>query len=446
MNLYYRLVHILKKIVYTFFILSISYNQDYPNGSFSLDQIFFQLNSLNIASEFSKDSLNNGKLSLNLLKIGFDDLAVKNNNNGPIQLIINGPNVELEDLEINTDYTLPNYYNLILSDLSDNRYETPMDGLEILEKAVNTFKIQKGKYPDSYNELIIESYINSSKYPFNQSEWSYHLDLPRTVKALTTSVHKYSKKSLILDWSTKKLINRESDQYEKSDLLWNFIFQIKEIEQNFLSDILINMDPDNFNFEFYQKRGRFHINGIYIIAIPNNDIFEQTIFKINNLSLDINDLFLQIKKINNEPNIQNGRGSFTLKNFELKIPPKLLNDETIAIFIQNLGVRNGLIRVRQLDFTIHFYDNEFGHINASFISPFLKMNLNSQMSIDSKRSIYESIDLFDTELRINPISYGVRDMIREWEIEYNKNLNREGPIIVLKFSGPLKNPTIIGID
>ena len=75
MNLYYRLVHILKKIVYTFFILSISYNQDYPNGSFSLDQIFFQLNSLNIASEFSKDSLNNGKLSLNLLKIGFDDLV-----------------------------------------------------------------------------------------------------------------------------------------------------------------------------------------------------------------------------------------------------------------------------------------------------------------------------------------------------------------------------------
>ena len=74
------------------------------------------------------------------------------------------------------------------------------------------------------------------------------------------------------------------------------------------------------------------------------------------------------------------------------------------------------------------------------------MNLNSQMSIDSKRSIYESIDLFDTELRINPISYGVRDMIRGWEIEYNKNLNREGPIIVLKFSGPLKNPTIIGID
>jgi hypothetical protein len=68
------------------------------------------------------------------------------------------------------------------------------------------------------------------------------------------------------------------------------------------------------------------------------------------------------------------------------------------------------------------------------------------MSIDTKRSGFESVDLFDSELRINPISYGVRDVIREWEIENNKDLNREGPVIVLKFSGPLKKPTIFGID
>ena len=99
----------------------------------------------------------------------------------------------------------------------------------------------------------------------------------------------------------------------------NFIFQIHKIEQNFLSDIDINMDPDNYIFEFYQKRGRFHINGINIFAIPDNNIFEQTIFKINNLSLDINDFFIQIKKIKDEQNIQNGRGRFTFRNFELKI-------------------------------------------------------------------------------------------------------------------------------
>ena len=56
------------------------------------------------------------------------------------------------------------------------------------------------------------------------------------------------------------------------------------------------------------------------------------------------------------------------------------------------------------------------------------------------------LDLFDTEIRINPISYGVRDIIREWEIENDKNLNREGPVIVLKLTGPVNKPTIIGLD
>ena len=56
------------------------------------------------------------------------------------------------------------------------------------------------------------------------------------------------------------------------------------------------------------------------------------------------------------------------------------------------------------------------------------------------------MELFDTELRISPISYGVRDIIRQWEIDNSKNLNREGPVIVLKFSGPLNSPIIIGLD
>lgn len=446
MNLYYRISFILKKISLSFFFISFLYSQDYPNGSFSLDQIFFQLNTLNIESSFSKDSLNNGKISLSHLRLGFDGLKVVNRNNETIKLNINGPSADIEDLKINTNYILPNYYNLILSDLSDNRYETPIDGLEVLEKAIETFKIQKNKYPISYNDLIVESYINSSKYPFNQSAWSYHLNLPTEVNAVTTSAYKYSKKSISLDWPTKTLINLESDQYEKKDIEWNFIFEVQDINQTFLSDITIDMNSSIFDLEFYQKRGKFHINGINIYAIPNKNIFEQTIIRLNNLSLEINDLFFQIVKVDSKPRVQTGKGKFSLTNFELKIPPKLLEDETIAILMKDLGVRNGLIRIRKLHFNIQFYDNEFGIINASFISPFLKIKFNGQMSIDTKRSGFESVELFDSELRINPISYGVRDVIREWEIENNKDLNREGPVIVLKFSGPLKKPTIIGID
>ena len=69
-----------------------------------------------------------------------------------------------------------------------------------------------------------------------------------------------------------------------------------------------------------------------------------------------------------------------------------------------------------------------------------------KFSIDAKKKEVKYLDLFNTELRINPISYGVRDIIREWEIRNNKNLNREGSVIVLKLTGPLKKPLIQGIN
>lgn len=446
MNFFKTIKKTFRRIIVLFIIFSFPYNQEYLNGSFYLDQIFFQLNSLKIESNLSKDSLSTGELSLELFKFGFDDISIKNKQNDFLELLINGPNIILENFEINTKYSLPNYYNLILSDLSDRRYETPMDGFEILEKAIKAYNLKFEIYPEAYNDLIVESFINSSKYPFNQYEWNYDLQLPNNIIASTTSMYKYPKKTITFDWQTKKITNRVLDKYKKNIIQWEFILKIRDIEQKFLSDLKIDFKPDNYNFELYQKLGKFEINGLNIIAIPSNDIFEQTIFKLNKTSIEINDLFFQLIKSDNEPNIQNGRANFAMKNFELMIPQKLLTDESTRIIMQDLGVRNGLIRIRQLEVGINFYDNEFGTITASFISPFLKINFNAQISIDSKKDFQKSMDLFDTELRINPISYGIRDLIRKWEIENNKNLNREGPVIVLKISGPMSNPKIIGID
>ena len=124
----------------------------------------------------------------------------------------------------------------------------------------------------------------------------------------------------------------------------------------------------------------------------------------------------------------------------------LIKDETMRHIMQDLGVRNGLVRVRRIDLQFRFYDNEFGAISALINSPFLNIRLEGQFSIDAKKKDIRYLDLFDTELRINPISYGVRDIIREWEIRNNKNLNREGSVIVLKLTGPLKKPLIKGLN
>ena len=416
------------------------------DASLSLDQLFFQLNNLKIGATIGDNNSGNASFALKLFKIGFEDFAISNNNT-ITEVKINGPNILLEDLKLNTQYTLPNYYDIILSDFSERRYEIPIDGIEILEKAIQIYKTKNSKFPNSFDELVINQFINTDQYPFNHPEWSYQLNIPYTLQATTTSMYKNSPKNLIFDWPTKKIINRESDKYQKEIIKWNFNLNINDIDQNFLSDLKINIDPNNYNIDFYQKRGKFKINNIVINAVPNDDLFSQTVFRLFNIDFEINDLFLNFIKSNKNPRIQNGRGDFLLKNFELKLPPELLADETMKLIMQDIGVRNGLIRIRHLGLKFHFYDNEFGIISLSFISPFLKISFNVQMAIDlNNDDLLKSMQLFDTELRISPISYGVRDIIRQWEIDNNKSLSREGPVIVLKMSGSLSNPTIIGVD
>lgn len=422
------------------------YGQGNRDASLSLDQIFFQLNNLKIGASLDDDGSGSASFSLNLFKIGFKDFAISNNNS-ITEVNIDGPNFELEDLELKTQYTLPNYYNIILSDLSDRRYEIPIDGIEILEKAIQTFKTKNNKYPNSFDDLVINQFISTDKYPFNHPEWSYQIKIPYTLQATTTSMYKSSPKNLIFDWPTKKIINRESDKYQIENIKWNFNLNINDIDQHFLSDLKINIDPDNYNIDFFQKRGNFRINNIIINAVPNDDLFAQTIFRLHNINMEINDFFLNIIKSNEDPKIQNGRGDFSLRNFELKLPPELLVDETMKSIMQDLGVRNGLIRIRELGLNFHFYDDEFGTVNLSFTSPFLKIRFSGQMSIDKNNdNLRNSVQLFDTELRVSPISYGVRDVIRQWEIDNEKTFRREGPVIVLEISGSLSNPTIIGID
>ena len=83
---------------------------------------------------------------------------------------------------------------------------------------------------------------------------------------------------------------------------------------------------------------------------------------------------------------------------------------------------------------------------TNVFSGFLKVKLNGQFSMNTNKSIFKSIDFFNTEIRISPISYGVRDLIRVWEIENEKNLYREGPVIVLSLNGPFDNLIIKGIE
>ena len=438
---------ILRKSIFLILLINLNIrSQNYNDASLSLEQAFIQLKKLKISTNLLKDSLNNGQISLHSAKFGFDEVKINNVNNESIEMVINGPNFIFDHFNFRTNYRLPNFYNLLLSEVSNRRYETPLDAFEILEKAIQTYFQKFSKYPKDYNDLVIESIIRPNKYPFSNNEWRYNISLPFNIVAETTSMHKRKGKSISLDWKTKTIANKESDDIDKESIKWSFDFKINKIEQSILSNTNVTLFPENFIIEFYQKYGKLSLNGLSITSAPNNNVFEQTIFKINDLNISASDLFFQIDNKEGYPNIQNGSGHFLIKNLEFKIPPSLTEDETINFLFVKLGVRNGLIRIRKADINFRFYDNEFGMAEASFISAFLKLNISGQFSIDQRKNGLSSFDLFDTEIRINPISFGTRDIIREWELKNSKSLYREGPVIIIKLSGPLSNPNIIGIN
>tara|TARA_B100000886_G_scaffold304389_1_gene235573 strand:- start:820 stop:2160 length:1341 start_codon:yes stop_codon:yes gene_type:complete len=435
-------LYISQFLFFLYFIKGQSYNDLYID----LDQAFFNLNELNFETNISADSINNGKLKINSFQFGFDKINFDNIKDKSIKMKVHGPKLFIDFMEFRSNYILPDYYNLLLSDLSDKRYEYPYDGLEILQKAIETYFLKFDGYPNDYNDLVTQVMIRSSKYPFKNKNWSYHLFLPDSIVVKTTSQYKLPKKSVNFDWETRTIINKQSDIYSKDEINWSLDLKISNIKQTFISDIDINLSSDKLSLEIYQKTGTFNLENMSVALVPNNDLFEQTLFKMNNVFIEINDLFLQYSNENTTPTIQNGNGDFLIRNIDLKLPPTLIKDETMKHVMQDLGVRNGLVRVRRIDLKFRFYDNQFGAISASINSAFLNIGLEGQFSIDAKKKDLRYLDLFDTELRVNPISYGVRDIIREWEIRNNKNLNREGSVIVLKLTGPLKKPLIQGIN
>ena len=86
-----------------------------------------------------------------------------------------------------------------------------------------------------------------------------------------------------------------------------------------------------------------------------------------------------------------------------------------------------------------------GEIKIRFQSPFINIIL------DGDISFYQTTDntalLFQqTVLRINPVSLGIRTLIRNWEKDKNLTLPRKNGAIVLNLNGPVSRPKVDGLN
>ena len=150
-----------------------------------------------------------------------------------------------------------------------------------MQKAIETYFLKFDRYPNDYNDLVTQAMIRSNKYPFKNKNWSYHLFLPDSIVVKTTSQYKLPKKSVNFDWETRTIINKQSDIYSKDEINWSLDWKISNIKQTFISDIDINLSSDKLGLEIYQQKGNFNLENMSVALVPNNDLFEQTLFKMN---------------------------------------------------------------------------------------------------------------------------------------------------------------------
>ena len=77
---------------------------------------------------------------------------------------------------------------------------------------------------------------------------------------------------------------------------WSLHWKISNIKQTFISDIDIKSLHDKLGLEIYQQKGNFNLENMSVALVPNNDLLNN-LFKMNNVILEINDLFLQYSDV-----------------------------------------------------------------------------------------------------------------------------------------------------
>ena len=80
-----------------------------------------------------------------------------------------------------------------------------------------------------------------------------------------------------------------------------------------------------------------------------------------------------------------------------------------------------------------------------FNAPFIKINLMGAISI-KQDDLPPEIFLNQMRVEINPISFGLKTFIKNWEENHKTELERDNGIIILDLEGLIDNPSIRNLE
>ena len=434
-------------ITTNFLISSLLFGKASEEGNLTFEGMGFFVN--NIQTDWNSNKNNyrfNGKLKTFELgfkrtQIHFSDKVDKKK----IRINFQGPELSFLGFNLSIHNRSIDWINNIRSSLREQYQKPALDGIQFLSTAMGSFTLSEGYEPKSLEDLISKKYINLSAYPFNNNRLSFSINSYGKIKVATPSRSK-SKSSQVIYYDTKTK-DISGDYISKSDIDtidWKYSINAQEISQTFSSDATLSYGHDSSSFKFLQKKGRFKISGISLEAIPESNINDLAQFRLNDLVLETSNINLFGFIKDSIPKIDHGRGHFSLRNLEVNIPTSLSSDIEINYFLEQLGIWNGVLKIRLIDFEINLLSSRLGEIRVRLQTPFLSISLDGDISL-AQNSKNSKIMFQQTDVKIKPISLGVGTMIRKWEKSNDIELPRKNGVIMLKINGPILRPQIDGV-
>ena len=416
-------------------------------GNLSFDGVGFFINNIEAKWRSSKSDYHfSGKLKT--FELGFKRSEIEFTDSIDKKLLrmyFQGPELSFFDFNLTIDDRSPDWIQTARSSFREKNQKPALDGIDLLSKAMESFGISEGREPENLDDLISKKYINLATYPFNDNKLSFSIIDYGKIRVAAPSRSKLRSDQVILyDTKTKDISGDYIARSEIDTIAWQYDINVQEISQTFSSEASLSFDQDSSRFEFLQKRGRFKISGVSLEAIPGKDINDLAQFRLNDILLETSDINMFGFIIDSLPRVDHGRGHFTMRNLEINIPTSLTDDIEINYLLEQLGIWNGVLKIRLIDFEINLLSSRVGEIRVRLQTPFLSISLDGDISL-SQGNKSPKISFQQTDVRIKPVSLGVRAMIRKWEKNNELELPRKNGVIMLRVNGPIFRPQIDGI-
>jgi hypothetical protein len=441
----------IKSILILFLMNFASFARDNGQVKFDLQKLEINLTNLNTNFKSGTKNIDNHDLSIESFKFGFSEIDFKNNYNSSNNLSdvkIIGPIINVNKLKLKSKVHSKNWIALEKIKRLKKRQTIPRLGIKKIKEASILFKIDNKEYPKNLNELDVRNYLDLNEYPFDDFSWNYKIDLPNNITAKPTRINiTPSGEFIIYNFQEQSFQNNPilDSLVDIEDVEWDYTFFIQKITQDFLSSIVLSISENGKNYTAKILKGHFQMENIQLSAIPESRLTDLISLKIPKIRFEVKDFFFD-GSFGDFPKINSIKSNFKIRNFDLKLPGGFIEEPEVENIIQSLGIRNNSIKIRLLEIDIKMINEMTGISIIKVHTPFLKLDIHSNLIITQNGTYQPKIKFSNSEVRLNPIALGIRKYIREWEKKNNKNLKRMGSVITLNVSGDFSNIFIHGLN